>query len=137
MQDKDFQLEQGWLDFVYENIDKQLAQEEEQTKRYRDNLQGMRTSLWEGTGSVAPVPIDDGCGSTDHRAAPPCHGFGVQHRLLQQLQMAEKAPYFGRMDFLKRACQARKPCIGIRSLMDQETNLALVYDWRAPFPVCL
>lgn len=134
MQDKDFQLEQDWLDFVYENIDEQLAREEEQTKSDRDNLQGMRTSLWEehgisGASTNQMMDVAQQITELRHRAT----GFGVQHRLLQQLQMAEKAPYFGRMDFHEEGMPGTEAMyIGIRSLMDQETNLALVYDWRAP-----
>ncbi|HKM42447.1 MAG TPA: UvrD-helicase domain-containing protein [Limnochordia bacterium] len=134
MQENDFQLEQDWLDFVYENIDEQLAQQKEHTRSYRDNLQEIRTSLWEEhgiSGASANQLMDVAQQITELRHS--ATSFGIQHRLLQQLQTAEKAPYFGRIDFHEVGLPRRETLyLGIRSLIDQRTNLPLVYDWRAP-----
>ena len=134
MQDNDFQLEQQWLDFVYENIDEQLAHQMEQTQSYRDTLQEIRTSLWEEHGiSTASANRMMDVGQQIAELRHSATSFGIQHRLLLQLQKAEKAPYFGRIDFHEVGLPERETLyIGIRSLIDQKTNLPLVYVWRAP-----
>ena len=134
MQDNEFQREQDWLDFVYDNIDEQLAQQMEHTTNYLDNLQRIRTSLWEEhgiSGASANRLMDVAQQITELRHS--ATSFGIQHRLLKQLQTAEKAPYFGRIDFHEVGLPERETLyLGIRSLVDQKTNLPLVYDWRAP-----
>ena len=134
MGDRDFQLEQRWLDYVYEKIDEQLEQQTQQAVDYRGQMREIRTSLWEEHGiSTASanqlVDIAQQIAELRHSAT----AFGIQHRLLKQLQEAEKAPYFGRIDFHEEGLPHREALyIGIRSLIDPETGQPLVYDWRAP-----
>lgn len=134
MGDRDFQLEQRWLDYVYEKIDEQLEQQTQQAVDYRGQMREIRTSLWEEHGiSTASanqlVDIAQQIAELRHSAT----AFGIQYRLLKQLQEAEKAPYFGRIDFHEEGLPHREALyIGIRSLIDPETGQPLVYDWRAP-----
>lgn len=134
MGDRNFQLEQRWLDFVYEKIDEQLAHQTQQTLDYRGHMREIRTSLWEehGISTASANRMMD----VAQQIAELRHGatsFGIQHRLLKQLQEAEKAPYFGRIDFHEEGLPHRETLyIGIRSLIDEETSFPLVYDWRAP-----
>lgn len=134
MQENDFQLEQDWLDVVYREIDEQLAKQTRQTRDYRGQMQEIRTSLWEEHGissasSNRMMDVAQQITGLRHSAT----SFGIQHRLLKQLQAAKKAPYFGRMDFHEEGLPGKESMyIGIRSLIDQKSNLPLVYDWRAP-----
>ncbi|MFC4810365.1 HelD family protein [Paenibacillus sp. GCM10023250] len=51
----------------------------------------------------------------------------------QRLNVAEREPYFGRIDFQEAAKPAPKPLyIGKAGVADQRTNDVLVVDWRAP-----
>src|SRR5690554_743784 len=97
-------------------------------------MREIRTSLWEEHGNSTAsanqlVDIAQQIAELRHSAT----AFGIQHRLLKQLQEAEKAPYFGRIDFHEEGLPHREALyIGIRSLIDPETGQPLVYDWRAP-----
>lgn len=132
MQDNDFQFEQQWLDSIYEEIDKQLAHQTKQDLDYREQMREIRTSLWQDiSGASANKMMDVAQQITELRYS--ATSFGIQHHLLKQLQTAEKAPYFGRIDFHEEGLpDAEKLYIGIRSLFEQEGNVPLVYDWRAP-----
>ncbi len=52
---------------------------------------------------------------------------------IQTLQRLKNAPYFGRFDFIEEpGIEKESLYIGIASLMDQDEEDFLVYDWRAP-----
>lgn len=52
---------------------------------------------------------------------------------LSTLLRMQKSPYFGRIDFLEEGAQEEEYIyIGISTLMDQDGEDFLVYDWRAP-----
>lgn len=59
------------------------------------------------------------------------------HRLsdmqLVKLKKMYDSPYFGRIDFIEDGSNAQETAyIGIGSLMDDEHDAFLIYDWRAP-----
>src|SRR5699024_4212169 len=52
---------------------------------------------------------------------------------LDMLSRLKDNPYFGRIDFLEDNQKEEKPIyIGLASVMDEEDDDFLVYDWRAP-----
>src|SRR5699024_4728863 len=52
---------------------------------------------------------------------------------LDILSRLKDNPYFGRIDFLEDNQKEEKPIyIGLASVMDEEDDDFLVYDWRAP-----
>lgn len=59
------------------------------------------------------------------------HGkIGAQ---LHNLDRLKDAPYFGRIDFIEEpGAEKESIYIGIASLMDEEDDDFLIYDWRAP-----
>lgn len=134
MQGKDFEQEQKWLDYVYAEIDEQLAKQEAKTSSFEEDMLEIRTALRDeyGISSASPNQLMD----IAQRIAELRYSaseFGIQHNLLKQLQAVEKSPYFGRIDFHEEGMpKAESIYIGIRSLMEQKTGMPLVYDWRAP-----
>ncbi len=55
------------------------------------------------------------------------------YQKVQQLLRLNQSPYFGRIDFQEEGEQgAEQIYIGITSLMDQEDEDFLIFDWRAP-----
>jgi DNA helicase-2/ATP-dependent DNA helicase PcrA len=53
--------------------------------------------------------------------------------LLKKMKKIALSPYFGRLDFLEQgAMSPSRLYIGTFSVIDDETNNILVYDWRAP-----
>ncbi len=132
MQDNDFQFEQQWLDSIYAEIGRQLARQTRQDLDYREQMREIRTSLWQDLSGASDNKMMD-IAQQIAELRRSAMSFGVQHHLLKQLQTAEKAPYFGRIDFHEEGfSEKEKLYIGIRSLIDQEDNVPLVYDWRAP-----
>lgn len=58
---------------------------------------------------------------------------GLIDQQIKTLQDQKHSPYFGRIDFLEDGEKEEdKLYIGLASLMDEEENDFLVYDWRAP-----
>lgn len=55
------------------------------------------------------------------------------HKQLKTLARLKDSPYFGRIDFLEEGEKATDQIyLGISSLMDQNDEQFLIYDWRAP-----
>ena len=44
----------------------------------------------------------------------------------------KSSPYFGRIDFTEHGEEKESIYLGIASLVDEQTNEFLIYDWRAP-----
>lgn len=58
---------------------------------------------------------------------------GNIHVQMKKLGRLHESPYFGRIDFLEEGEQQTESLyIGIASLMDQDEEDFLIYDWRAP-----
>ncbi len=64
-----------------------------------------------------------------------------RHRTAQkQVQLLKKmksSPYFGRIDFTEHGEEKESIYLGIASLVDEQTNEFLIYDWRAPSAACI
>lgn len=134
MPGSDFAQERQWLDRVYKELDMQLAQSRRDTQRYRDQLLEIRSSLRDdhGINSASANRMMDVAQRITELHHSGGH-FGIHHEVHTRLQAVEKAPYFGRMDFHEDGMSHVEALyIGIRSLIDQESSLPLVYDWRAP-----
>ncbi|QOR68924.1 UvrD-helicase domain-containing protein [Cytobacillus suaedae] len=55
------------------------------------------------------------------------------HKQLKTLARLKDSPYFGRIDFLEEGEKASDQIyLGISSLMDENDEQFLIYDWRAP-----
>ncbi|RYM02896.1 helicase [Sporolactobacillus sp. THM7-7] len=58
---------------------------------------------------------------------------GQMDRNLKMLYRLQDSPYFGRIDFIEEGeTRAESLYIGIGSLMDENDDDFLIYDWRAP-----
>lgn len=58
---------------------------------------------------------------------------GNTHAQLRKLDRLHESPYFGRIDFQENGdLKTEALYIGIASLMDQDEEEFLIYDWRAP-----
>ena len=51
---------------------------------------------------------------------------------LRKLELSEKSPYFGRIDFLSNNNEVAKIYIGKTNITDRENNEQVAVDWRAP-----
>ena len=134
MQERDFEQEQKWLDYVYQEIDQQLAKQEDKTSGFEQDMLDIRSSLRDDYGissASSNKMMEVAQRITELRQS--ASEFGVQYNLLKQLQAVRKLPYFGRIDFHEEGLPGVEPIyIGIRSLIEENTGLPLVYDWRAP-----
>lgn len=60
-------------------------------------------------------------------------GGEVALKKVQQLKRLIQTPYFGRLDFKQRTEKRENSVyIGACALIDQSSNINLIYDWRAP-----
>lgn len=58
---------------------------------------------------------------------------GQSNKLIRQLFRLKQTPYFGRIDFKEQGEKnSDRMYIGIASLMDEQDENFLIYDWRAP-----
>src|SRR5690606_26279691 len=130
--------EQKRVDTVIEKIEKRMEKLESKTGNLKQDIVSLRKSFWEDV----TVNIDDPDDVIETHASlkqqaellgerERSHGqFYKQYKNLQRLK---SSPYFGRIDFLEEGEEkAEQIYIGLFSLMDDDDENFLIYDWRAP-----
>lgn len=130
--------EQKRVDTVIEKIEKRMEKLESKTGNLKQDIVSLRKRFWEDV----TVNIDDPDDVIETHASlkqqaellgerERSHGqFYKQYKNLQRLK---SSPYFGRIDFLEEGeKEAEQIYIGLFSLMDDDDENFLIYDWRAP-----
>lgn len=133
---RQYELELKRLARVNKEIDDQLLAASENTREARTQLRKARRSLWEDLRIGGDVHnFEKNVTITQYMEELNRHGrdFGVNRQNQVKLGLIKKNPYFGRMDFFDKDYGiVEEIYLGVASLVDQETNEHLVYDWRAP-----
>ncbi|MGE7094267.1 RNA polymerase recycling motor HelD [Lysinibacillus sp. NPDC048646] len=136
--DSEFQQEQKRVDSVIETITQQISKLEEETSRRRNELVNIRKHFWDEV-KVNVDTFDDYLetiiGLRQEAQALSVSQSTHKHasKRLSTLRRMQKAPYFGRIDFIEEGNSTQEQFyIGISSLMDESGDDFLIYDWRAP-----
>lgn len=135
---EDWELEQQRVDQVIEEIDSKAAKLKEKVGDVKGEVIGLRESFWEDVTVNFDEPDD--VVETVNSIKQQAELLGERERShkhfyeqLKTLKRLRNTPYFGRVDFLENGEDTTEQIyIGIGSLMDENDEQFLVYDWRAP-----
>lgn len=130
--------EQQRVSHVIETIEKKEKQLQEKAEEIKENIIKIRGEFFEDV----TVNIDDPDEMLETYASIRQQAeflserertHGVSDQQIRTLRRLKDSPYFGRIDFREENEEETEQIyIGIASLMDQNDEEFLIYDWRAP-----
>lgn len=130
--------EQKRVDLVVKEVSKQIESSEDEAKRIKSDVLGLRKNFWQDVTVNLEEPDDviETVASIKQQTellAERERGFGQAHNRVKILTKLKQSPYFGRIDLLEEDETEVLPIyIGIASLLNKEEDDFLIYDWRAP-----
>lgn len=137
-QDQLIEQEQARVDRVIQVIERHLAKLEEKAGDLRKEIISLRKNFWEDV----TVNLDDPDDVIETHASLKQQAeflserersHGIFRKQWRQLTRSKDFPYFGRIDFLEEGeDKTEQVYIGLFSVLDEEEENFLVYDWRAP-----
>ncbi|QCT03341.1 UvrD/REP helicase [Paenibacillus algicola] len=138
IQDQDWQEEQQRVTEITDIIDHYIQRLMKQVGGVRGDVIEMRKDFWDEV-TINFSEADD-VGETSTNLRQQSQVLSERERTHLQASKALKkyrklvdSPYFGRIDFRESGESAAEPIyLGIGSVMDEELENFLVYDWRAP-----
>src|SRR5690606_31084242 len=123
---------------VIDSIEKQMEKLKSKTGNLKKDIVSLRKSFWDDV----TVNIDDPDDVIETHASIKQQAellgerersHGQFHKQYKNLQRLKSSPYFGRIDFVEEGeKKAEQIYIGLFSLMDEDGENFLIYDWRAP-----
>jgi DNA helicase II / ATP-dependent DNA helicase PcrA len=135
---KDLEMEQERVESIIEEIDKKAAKWNESSSDVGSDALQIRKTFWEDV-TVNFDEADDVAEtftSIKQQAALLSERERTQSQMIKQLQTLSRlrfSPYFGRVDFKEDGeDKAEQIYLGIATLMDEQEENFLIYDWRAP-----
>ncbi|MBS8264151.1 helicase [Mesobacillus boroniphilus] len=135
---KDLEMEQERVNSIIEEIDKKAAKWNESSSDVGSDALQIRKTFWEDV-TVNFDEADDVAEtftSIKQQAALLSERERTQSQMIRQLQTLSRlrfSPYFGRVDFKEDGeNKAERIYLGIATLMDEQEENFLIYDWRAP-----
>jgi len=135
---EDWQLEQQRIDNVLDEIEHKKEKLRQKVGDVKGEVIGLRENFWEDV--TVNLDEHDDVVETVNSLKQQAELLGERERShkhfydqLKTLQRMKKNPYFGRVDFREEGDkEAEEIYIGVGSLMDQNDEDFLIYDWRAP-----
>ncbi|MBM7691012.1 DNA helicase-2/ATP-dependent DNA helicase PcrA [Peribacillus deserti] len=134
----EWQKEQERVDFVHSQIKKKQNKLKQHAASLKQGIIGLRETFWEDV-TVNLEEQDDVIetqASIKQQAellSERERSHGLLYENLKKLTRLEDSPYFGRIDFFEQNETASDSIyIGIASLLDEQEENFLIYDWRAP-----
>ncbi|TMW70714.1 RNA polymerase recycling motor HelD [Alteribacter natronophilus] len=137
-EEKQWQEEQQRVDEVVETIEQRQEALKESSGEVKSEILQVRKDFWEDV----TVNLDDPDDVIETQASLKQQAeflserersHGQKSEQLKTLRDLHDSPYFGRIDFQEEGEQASdRVYIGIASLMDEDDEEFLIYDWRAP-----
>ncbi|MFD1849355.1 RNA polymerase recycling motor HelD [Oceanobacillus bengalensis] len=137
-ENKDFLFEQERINRVIDEIDHKISLVEAKGGALKHDVVSLRKTFWDDVTVNLDEPDDVIETHTSLRQQSELlsereRSHGLIHKQLANLQRLKVSPYFGRIDFQEIGEEKSEDIyIGLFSLMDEEDEDFLVYDWRAP-----
>ncbi|MEH7106704.1 RNA polymerase recycling motor HelD [Bacillus sp. JJ1764] len=138
VQNKDWQLEQERVDLVVKAIDNKSKKLDKNAGTVGSDVLELRKTFWQDVTVNLDEPDDviETAASIKQQAELLSERERTHHQLDRQLRTLARlkySPYFGRIDFFEEGEAAPEQVyLGISSLMDEQEENFLIYDWRAP-----
>lgn len=136
--DSEWKREQERVSEVTSKIVRRISGLEAQVGEMRGDVVGLRKEFWDEVTMNFAEPDDLGETSTSMRQqsqvlAEREFGHKRAYSQLGKLRRLRNSPYFGRIDFREEGEKQAEPIyLGIASLLDDNEQDFLIYDWRAP-----
>lgn len=136
--DQDWREEAQRVEQVVEVIQKRIHDLTEQVSDVTTDIVSIRKHFWDDV----TVNFEDAIEAVETYASikqqaevlserERAHRHAVKQ--LKTLRRLEQNPYFGRIDFQEEGERQAEPVyLGIASLLDEQDEAFLIYDWRAP-----
>ncbi|CAM3445783.1 RNA polymerase recycling motor HelD [Marinicrinis lubricantis] len=129
--------EEARLRHVLEIVDQQIEKYSQQLGLRKQEVQDIRKNFWDEvtvnmTNDTERLETMTSIQQEARLLAEREHSQGHSERLLRLLYRMEDSPYFGRVDFKESGLETESIYIGLTSLLEQDGETFLVYDWRAP-----
>ncbi|MCM3692547.1 RNA polymerase recycling motor HelD [Neobacillus niacini] len=134
----DLQMEQERVSSVIKEIDKKKKKLQQNTGGVSADVLELRKTFWEDVTVNMDEPDDviETAASIKQQAELLSERERTYKQMDKQLRILERlsySPYFGRIDFLENGEKnVDHVYLGIASLMDENDENFLIYDWRAP-----
>lgn len=135
--DKERQAEQRRVEYVEDQIETRIARLESEVGTIRGDVVSMRKDFWDEVTVNFSEADDVGETSTSLRQqSEVLSEREKRHQLaynsLVKLKRLQQSPYFGRIDFAEQGENGEAIYLGIASLLEEDDETFLIYDWRAP-----
>lgn len=130
-----WKFEKDRLEKVLEQIGRKLETDKELAGKLRSEVVSIQKSVWENVNSTSGSDFNDLTNILLFQREIEREGSKALFAgaLVKKLEIMQKTPYFGRMDFKEDdSGEEEKIYIGIASLIEEKTHQSLIYDWRAP-----
>lgn len=135
--EQDWASEQRRVDRITSIIQDRIEKIGDEAGFVRKDVVEMRKEFWDEVTLNFTEEVDLGETSISMRQQSEVL-FEREHRHkhaaeeLKRLRKLLQSPYFGRIDFAEDGGQTERIYLGIASLLDDDDNEFLIYDWRAP-----
>jgi DNA helicase II / ATP-dependent DNA helicase PcrA len=135
---KDLKMEQERVDSIIDEIDKKAAKWNESSSDVGSDALQIRKTFWEDVtvNFDEADDVEETFTSIKQQAALLSERERTQSQMVKQLQTLSRlrfSPYFGRVDFKEDGeNEAERIYLGIATLMDEQEENFMIYDWRAP-----
>ncbi|MCM3038349.1 UvrD-helicase domain-containing protein [Paenibacillus motobuensis] len=135
--DKERQAEQNRVEYVEDQIGTRISRLESEVGTIRGDVVSMRKDFWDEVTVNFSEADDVGETSTSLRQqSEVLSEREKRHQLaynsLVKLKRLQQSPYFGRIDFAEQGENGEAIYLGIASLLEEDDETFLIYDWRAP-----
>ncbi|OCA90596.1 helicase [Bacillus sp. FJAT-27225] len=136
--DKELQTEQKRVNEVIKEINSQKEKIVKESGQVGEEVLSLRQTFWEDVtvNLDDPDDINETAASLRQQAELLGERERTRGQMTRQMRILERlrySPYFGRIDFHEAGeSHSDKIYIGIASLMDEQKENFLIYDWRAP-----
>lgn len=135
--DKERQAEQNRVEYVEDQIGTRISRLESEVGAIRGDVVSMRKDFWDEVTVNFSEADDVGETSTSLRQqSEVLSEREKRHQLaynsLVKLKRLQQSPYFGRIDFAEQGENGEAIYLGIASLLEEDDETFLIYDWRAP-----
>jgi DNA helicase-2/ATP-dependent DNA helicase PcrA len=132
-----WECEKSHLEKIVREIRLQLENGINAAVNFKKEAIELQKQMWEDV-NLTPTDLFDLEGATQvwqyqTGIASQARKYKLSHEKVSRLEIMNKSPYFGRIDFLEDGEQnAEHIYIGIYNLITGNNREILVYDWRAP-----
>ncbi|MBA4601310.1 RNA polymerase recycling motor HelD [Thermoactinomyces mirandus] len=133
----EWRLEQQRVDRVIREIDRRLTLLNREASGVKSDIVDIRRNFWEDVrvNFSNDVEIHETVASINQQARVLSERERRHQSVQKQIDTLKKlkySPYFGRIDFTENGEEKEQIYLGIASLIDEQNDEFLIYDWRAP-----